>query len=74
MLCLCLTYRHSMSSSMNSILLFRSDLLTSILLLVCLPGLADPAALPQAVSAFQACHFIGMPECEVGSADQSAMV
>lgn len=28
-------------------------------------GLADPAALPQAVSAFQACHFIGMPECEV---------
>lgn len=43
-------------------------------LLACLPGLADPAALPQAVSAFQACHFIGMPECEVGSADQSAMV
>lgn len=28
-------------------------------------GLSDPAALPQAVSAFQACHFIGMPECEV---------
>uniref|UniRef100_H3C4J3 WRN helicase interacting protein 1 n=1 Tax=Tetraodon nigroviridis TaxID=99883 RepID=H3C4J3_TETNG len=28
-------------------------------------GLADPAALSQAVSAFQACHFIGMPECEV---------
>ncbi|MCI4377078.1 hypothetical protein PGIGA_G00199430 [Pangasianodon gigas] len=28
-------------------------------------GLADPAALAQAVSAFQACHFIGMPECEV---------
>uniref|UniRef100_A0A3Q3FQ25 WRN helicase interacting protein 1 n=1 Tax=Labrus bergylta TaxID=56723 RepID=A0A3Q3FQ25_9LABR len=28
-------------------------------------GMADPAALPQAVSAFQACHFIGMPECEV---------
>lgn len=28
-------------------------------------GLADPLALPQAVSAFQACHFIGMPECEV---------
>ncbi|RXN29291.1 ATPase WRNIP1 [Labeo rohita] len=28
-------------------------------------GLADPAALTQAVSAFQACHFIGMPECEV---------
>lgn len=27
-------------------------------------GMADPAALPQAVSAFQACHFIGMPECE----------
>ncbi|XP_005721475.1 ATPase WRNIP1 [Pundamilia nyererei] len=28
-------------------------------------GMADPAALTQAVSAFQACHFIGMPECEV---------
>ncbi|XP_068614410.1 ATPase WRNIP1-like [Brachionichthys hirsutus] len=28
-------------------------------------GLADAAALPQAVSTFQACHFIGMPECEV---------
>ncbi|XP_077412819.1 ATPase WRNIP1 [Vanacampus margaritifer] len=28
-------------------------------------GIADPFALPQAVSAFQACHFIGMPECEV---------
>uniref|UniRef100_A0A8C6V4T4 WRN helicase interacting protein 1 n=1 Tax=Neogobius melanostomus TaxID=47308 RepID=A0A8C6V4T4_9GOBI len=28
-------------------------------------GLADPLALPQAVSAFQACHLIGMPECEV---------
>uniref|UniRef100_A0A3P9KLD0 WRN helicase interacting protein 1 n=1 Tax=Oryzias latipes TaxID=8090 RepID=A0A3P9KLD0_ORYLA len=28
-------------------------------------GLADPAALTQAVSAFQACHFLGMPECEV---------
>uniref|UniRef100_A0A3B3R5Y0 WRN helicase interacting protein 1 n=1 Tax=Paramormyrops kingsleyae TaxID=1676925 RepID=A0A3B3R5Y0_9TELE len=28
-------------------------------------GIADPSALPQAVSAFQACHFIGMPECEV---------
>ncbi|KAM6919241.1 ATPase WRNIP1 [Xenentodon cancila] len=28
-------------------------------------GMADPTALPQAVSAFQACHFIGMPECEV---------
>ncbi|XP_029309807.1 LOW QUALITY PROTEIN: ATPase WRNIP1 [Cottoperca gobio] len=28
-------------------------------------GMADSSALPQAVSAFQACHFIGMPECEV---------
>ena len=28
-------------------------------------GLADPAALPLAVSAFQACHLIGMPECSV---------
>ncbi|XP_059201106.1 ATPase WRNIP1 isoform X2 [Centropristis striata] len=30
-------------------------------------GMADPSALPQAVSAFQACHFIGMPECDPGS-------
>lgn len=37
----------------------------------CLSGMADPAALTQAVSAFQACHFIGMPECEVSSVDQS---
>lgn len=28
-------------------------------------GLADPQALPQAVAAYQACHFIGMPECNV---------
>ncbi|XP_041376048.1 ATPase WRNIP1-like isoform X2 [Gigantopelta aegis] len=28
-------------------------------------GLADPAALVQAVATYQACHFIGMPECEV---------
>ncbi|XP_061421760.1 ATPase WRNIP1 isoform X2 [Lethenteron reissneri] len=28
-------------------------------------GLADPLALPQAVAAYQSCHFIGMPECEV---------
>ncbi|KAG8571562.1 hypothetical protein GDO81_011696 [Engystomops pustulosus] len=28
-------------------------------------GLADPLALPQAVSTYQACHFIGMPECDV---------
>jgi putative ATPase len=28
-------------------------------------GLADPQALVQAVSAYQACHFIGMPECNV---------
>ncbi len=28
-------------------------------------GLADPQALPLAVSAFQACHWIGMPECSV---------
>ncbi|XP_068092910.1 ATPase WRNIP1 isoform X2 [Hyperolius riggenbachi] len=27
-------------------------------------GLADPLALTQAVSAYQACHFIGMPECD----------
>jgi len=28
-------------------------------------GLADNAALSLAVAAYQACHFIGMPECEV---------
>jgi len=28
-------------------------------------GLANSLALPQAVSAYQACHFIGMPECNV---------
>ena len=28
-------------------------------------GLADPRALEIAVSAYQACHFIGMPECTV---------
>ncbi|KAL8474235.1 hypothetical protein ACS0TY_030893 [Phlomoides rotata] len=28
-------------------------------------GLADPQALIQAVSCYQACHFLGMPECNV---------
>ena len=28
-------------------------------------GLANSFALPQAVAAFQACQFLGMPECEV---------
>lgn len=28
-------------------------------------GLADPRALEVAVAAYQACHFIGMPECTV---------
>lgn len=28
-------------------------------------GLANSLALPQAVAAYQACHFIGMPECNV---------
>ncbi|KAK4276388.1 hypothetical protein QN277_019337 [Acacia crassicarpa] len=28
-------------------------------------GLADPSALNQAVSCYQACHFLGMPECNV---------
>ncbi len=28
-------------------------------------GLADPRALALAVAAYQACHFIGMPECSV---------
>ena len=34
-------------------------------LLLLYAGLADPNALSQAVSAFQACQFIGMPGCEV---------
>ena len=32
-------------------------------------GLADPQALPLAVAAYQACHFIGMPECNVHLAE-----
>ena len=28
-------------------------------------GLADPRALEQAIAAYQACHFLGMPECAV---------
>ena len=28
-------------------------------------GLADPRALTIAIAAYQACHFIGMPECTV---------
>ncbi|MDX9893202.1 MAG: replication-associated recombination protein A [Patescibacteria group bacterium] len=28
-------------------------------------GLADPRALEQAVACHQACHFIGMPECDI---------
>lgn len=31
-------------------------------------GLANSFALPQAVAAYQACHLIGMPECEVNLA------
>lgn len=28
-------------------------------------GLADPCAITQAVACYQACHFLGMPECDV---------
>ena len=28
-------------------------------------GLADPRAMEQATACYQACHFIGMPECSV---------
>ncbi len=28
-------------------------------------GLADPDALPMAVAVYQACHFLGLPECDV---------
>ncbi|KAG5562433.1 hypothetical protein RHGRI_005238 [Rhododendron griersonianum] len=31
-------------------------------------GLADPSALVQAVACYQACHFLGMPECNVNLA------
>ncbi|GAB5357068.1 hypothetical protein AAMO2058_000342300 [Amorphochlora amoebiformis] len=31
-------------------------------------GMADPTALTLAVSAYQACHFVGMPECELALA------
>ncbi|KAD5802927.1 hypothetical protein E3N88_14287 [Mikania micrantha] len=31
-------------------------------------GLADPTALTQAVSCYQACHFLGMPECSINLA------
>lgn len=31
-------------------------------------GIANSFALPQAVAAYQACHFIGMPECNVNLA------
>ena len=32
-------------------------------------GLADPNALPLCVAAYQACHFNGMPECDVNLAE-----
>lgn len=32
-------------------------------------GLADPQALQIAVAAYQACHFLGMPECDVNLAE-----
>src|SRR5699024_7389253 len=28
-------------------------------------GLANPSALPQAIAAYEAAHYIGMPECSV---------
>ncbi len=28
-------------------------------------GMADPGALPLTISVYQACHFLGMPECDV---------
>eukprot|EP01018_Ginkgo_biloba_P003785 Gb_27339 [translate_table: standard] len=31
-------------------------------------GLADPLALSQAIACYQACHFLGMPECNVNLA------
>lgn len=60
--------------SKKKYLLMQLDWMASVSSLVFLSGMADPAALPQAVAAFQACHFIGMPECEVGLPDQSVML
>lgn len=37
-------------------------------------GLADPQALTLAVSTFQACHFIGKPECAVNIIYYSVVV
>lgn len=34
------------------------------------PGLADPQALPLAVATFQACQFLGVPECSVSTSVQ----
>ena len=39
---------------------------STVVVLFC-AGLADPQALNQAVAAYQACHFIGMPECDVST-------
>ncbi len=33
-------------------------------------GLADPNALSQAVAAFNACQYLGMPACEVRSSPE----
>lgn len=65
------SHQYSVSGSVNEILLIY---ISTSLPAFSPPGLADPSALSQAVSAFQACHFIGMPECEVGAPNQSEVV
>ncbi|DBA04694.1 TPA: hypothetical protein N0F65_012277 [Lagenidium giganteum] len=37
-------------------------------------GLADPSCLPLAVAAYQAAHFVGMPECDVTLAQCATML
>ena len=33
--------------------------------MIFISGLADPTAMNQAVACYQACMFVGMPECDV---------
>lgn len=46
---------------------------STVVVLFC-AGLADPQALNQAVAAYQACHFIGMPECDVSTSQSFSLV
>ncbi|KAA0718485.1 ATPase WRNIP1 [Triplophysa tibetana] len=66
--CISALHKSMRGSDANSALYWLGRMLEGVTVnLICLSivGLADPLALTQAVSAFQACHFTGMPECEV---------